>query len=66
MYDYKKGRFLKFYLSTIFKSNYNQTKIVYDLNLKLKYCAYFILVIEIIKNAVLIFTPMSLDMRYIV
>lgn len=66
MFDFKSGYLIKFYLSTIFKANKDKTKIVYDLDMKVKISLLLVVFFEVFKNLVLVIMPMSNDLRFIV
>lgn len=63
MLDENGAKFLEFY-GSIFMRHEDRTKVVYDLNVKLKLLIMFMMVLEIAKNLVLIRLPMSDVSRY--
>ena len=66
MFTYESGKYLLFYGSTFLKTNSTKDRVMFGLGLKSKIPFILVLVIEIIKNGILIATPMRNNMRYIV
>ena len=66
MFAYDSSRYLLFYASSFLKPNPTKDRVVFGLSLKEKIPLLIVLVIELIKNGILIAVPMKNKMRYIV
>ena len=65
MPDPDRLKILKFYGSSFFRPNEDRTKVVYDLNVKLKLLIIVVMALEIAKNLILMRLPMSNASRYL-
>ena len=66
MFGYDSGKYLLFYTSSFVRPNAEKNRLVFALSLKRNALLIVVLLIEIIKNSVLIAVPMRNNMRYIV